>query len=164
MDAGCRQIVAALTARGETVAVAESLTAGLVCSALADVPGASMVLRGGVIAYAIALKSALLGVDRGVLEETGAVTAEVALAMARGVAERTGSGWGLATTGVAGPGPDDRGIPAGTVFIAVVPPHGPALVEHLTLTGDRGSVRAQTRDTILRRLCELLSAPTELPT
>ena len=72
MDAVCRQIVAALTARGETVAVAESLTAGLVCSALADVPGASVVFRGGVIAYATALKSALLGVDRGVLQETGA--------------------------------------------------------------------------------------------
>src|SRR4029077_19146959 len=85
-----------LIARGMTVAAAESLTGGLVTAALTTVPGASAVVRGGVVAYAADLKSALLGVDPGLLARVGTVHRDVALAMARGVRERLGASVGVA--------------------------------------------------------------------
>ena len=133
-------LVAALAARGWTAAVAESLTGGLVTSAVVDVPGASRVLRGGVVAYATPLKATLLGVDTDLLERSGPVHAEVAEQMARGVRERLGADVGLATTGVAGPGPQDV-HPAGEVHVAVVTPTG-VRVESLMLAGDRSQIRA----------------------
>ena len=105
-------LVAALTARGLTVAVAESLTGGGVTAAVVDVPGASRVLRGGVVAYATELKAALLGVDADLLARTGPVHPDVAAQMARGVRSRLDADLGLATTGVAGPG-RPGGAPAG---------------------------------------------------
>ncbi len=137
-DAG--SLVAALTARGETVSVAESLTGGLLASAFVDVPGASAVLRGGVVAYATDLKAELLGVDADLLRRAGAVDADVATAMAVGVRERLAATYGLATTGVAGPDPQD-GVPAGTVYVALA---GPRAVRGaaLTVPGDRSTVRA----------------------
>jgi PncC family amidohydrolase len=108
------RIVTALRAGGDTLAVAESLTGGLVTARVVDVPGASTVLRGGVVAYATDLKHALLGVDADLLAERGAVDPDVALAMARGVAGRLGSTWAVATTGVAGPDPQDgQALPLG---------------------------------------------------
>ena len=97
------QILAQLEASGRTVAVAESLTGGLVAAALTDIPGASAAFRGGVVTYATELKASLLGVDRGMLARHGAVYAPVAAAMAAGVRTRLGATYGLATTGVAGP-------------------------------------------------------------
>ena len=97
------QILARLRARGHTVAVAESLTGGLVAVALTDIPGASASFRGGVVTYATELKAALLGVDPVMLARHGAVYAPVAAAMAAGVRERLGATFGVATTGVAGP-------------------------------------------------------------
>ena len=143
-------LVAALRDAGLTLATAESLTGGLVAAGVVDVPGASAVLRGGVVAYATDLKHRLLGVDAGLLAERGAVDPDVAAAMARGVRERLSADVGVATTGVAGPDPQD-GHAAGTVFVAVsLPPvlaarHGGA--EHvvpLALTGDRAAIRAAT--------------------
>ncbi|MDO5626683.1 MAG: CinA family protein [Mobilicoccus sp.] len=107
--------------RGETLAVAESLTGGLVLAALTDVPGASDVVRGGVVAYATDLKASLLGVDTDLLADGGPVQVDVAWQMATGVARALGATWGLATTGVAGPGPAD-GHPAGTVCVGVHSP------------------------------------------
>jgi nicotinamide-nucleotide amidase len=101
--------------------VAESLTGGMLCSALIDVPGASAVVRGGVVSYATDLKHRLLGVDAGLLAANGPVDPDVATQMAHGVRERLGADWGVATTGVAGPDPQD-GIAAGTVYIAVAGP------------------------------------------
>lgn len=121
------RLVAGLTATGRTVAVAESLTGGAVTSALVDVPGASRCLRGGVVAYATDLKAALLGVPRELLARHGAVHPDVALAMARGVRERLGADYGIATTGVAGPDPQD-GRPPGTYFVAVQGPDGGEVV------------------------------------
>jgi len=132
--------VATLRARGETLAVAESLTGGALAAAVVDVPGASAVLRGGVVAYATDLKHALLGVDGDLLAAEGAVHPEVARQMADGVRERLGATWGLATTGVAGPDPQD-GVPPGTVYVAISGP-GAARVERLLLPGGRGEVRA----------------------
>lgn len=139
--------VAALRGVGATVATAESLTGGLVCATLVAVPGASDVVRGGVVAYAPVLKTELLGVDADLIATHGTVDATVAAQMATGVKDRLGATYGLATTGVAGPDPSE-GKPAGTVHIAVA---GPAGVETrlLSLSGDRASIRAGTVDALL---------------
>ena len=128
--------------RGVTLSVAESLTGGQVSSSLVEVPGASRVLVGTVVAYATRIKAQVLGVDAAHLERTGPVDREVALQMARGVRRLLGADLGLATTGVAGPGPAD-GHPPGTVHIAVVGPWGEGHRE-LHLTGDRSQVRRAT--------------------
>ena len=143
-------VVAALRDAGLTLATAESLTGGLVAARVVDVPGASAVLRGGVVAYATDLKHRLLGVDADLLAERGAVDPDVAAAMARGVRDRLSADVGVSTTGVAGPDPQD-GHEAGTVFVAVsLPPaladrHGGAeRVVPLRLTGGRDEIRTAT--------------------
>ena len=147
------RVVAACREAGLTVAVAESLTAGLVAARVADVPGASAVLRGGVVAYATDLKDRLLGVDPELLARVGAVHADVAVQMARGVAERLGADLGVATTGVAGPDPQDGRLP-GAVFVAVVGPAGWVRVRELQLSGDRPAVRRGAVDAALALLLE----------
>ncbi|WP_435191633.1 nicotinamide-nucleotide amidohydrolase family protein [Streptomyces sp. bgisy126] len=116
-------VLALLAERGQTLAVAESLTGGLLAAELTGVPGASASFRGSVTAYATALKHELLGVDAVLLAERGAVDPEVASQMAAGVRARLGADWGIATTGVAGPEPQD-GQPVGTVYVAVAGPGG----------------------------------------
>jgi PncC family amidohydrolase len=103
---------------GLTVATAESCTGGLLGAALTAVPGASRYLRGGIIAYADAVKVDLLGVDPEVLARLGAVSAEVAAAMARGAAAVLGADLGLAITGVAGPGAEGSSKPVGLIHVA----------------------------------------------
>lgn len=145
--------------RGWTLAVAESLTGGLVCAALVAVPGASLVLRGGVVAYATDLKSGLLDVDGALLHERGAVDPDVALAMARGVVRRLGADVGLATTGVAGPDPQD-GYPPGTVHVAAVTPAG-GRVRTLALEGGRAAIREASAGAVLELAIELLDESAE---
>jgi nicotinamide-nucleotide amidase len=149
-----RQIVELLTSRGQTVAVAESLTGGLVAAALTSVPGASVVVRGAVVAYATDLKAALLGVPADLLAQGGPVDAAVAAAMAAGVRERLGAHYGVSTTGVAGPGPAD-GKPQGTVFVAVDGPSG-ATGTGLRLAGGRQEVRDVTVRSALSLLVSAL--------
>ena len=136
-----------LEERGATLAVAESLTGGLVAAELTGVPGASRTFRGSVTAYATELKARLLGVDVALLAERGAVDPEVARAMAEGVRAALDADWGLATTGVAGPDPQD-GKPVGTVYVAVAGPKpgpaAPARAQELRLDGDRAAIRAAT--------------------
>lgn len=132
-------VVAALRAAGLTVATAESLTGGLVCGALTDVPGASAVVRGGVVAYATPVKASVLGVDPDLLARVGAVDADVAGQLAEGARRVLGADVGVATTGVAGPDPAD-GLPVGTVFVGVSGPWGTAVERH-ALTGDRHTIR-----------------------
>ena len=108
----------------ETLSVAESCTGGLVAKRLTDVPGASDVVAGGVVSYSNELKENLLGVPRGTLVEHGAVSAEVALAMAEGVKSRCGTDWGLGITGIAGPGGGTEEKPVGLVHWAVSGPCG----------------------------------------
>ena len=134
------QVVDIGATRGLTVAVAESLTGGAVCAAIVSVPGASRVLRGGVVSYATDVKAALLGVDPGLLARRGAVDPEVAVAMASGVRRVCGAAVAVATTGVAGPDGQDGRVP-GEVYVAVAGPAG-ADVEELRLPGDRCTVRA----------------------
>ena len=116
-------MVAALVAPGEHRATAESLTGGLVRAALTSVPGTSAVVRGAVVAYATDLKARLLGVDADLLAAGGAVQSEVARQMAPGSAACSAADVGLATTGVAGPDPQD-GHAGGTVFVAVAADQG----------------------------------------
>ena len=147
-------IVELLTARGQSVGVAESLTGGLVAAALTSIPGASVVVRGGIVAYATQLKAALLGVSADLLARRGPVDPEVAAAMAAGVRARLGASYGISTTGVAGPGPAD-GRPAGTVYVAVDGPSGSA-TRGLELPGDREDVRIETVRSVLSLLVTTL--------
>jgi nicotinamide-nucleotide amidase len=147
-----------LTERGTTVAVAESLTGGLVVAALVGVPGASKVVRGGVVAYMTDLKASLLGVDTELLGRVGAVDPDVARAMARGVGVRLGADYGLATTGVAGPDPQD-GHPVGEVWIALwTAATGQSNAVLLTLppTATRAEIRAAATDAALTLLTTTL--------
>ncbi|QGV78154.1 CinA family protein [Streptomyces ficellus] len=159
MKAAARAL-ALLAERDQTVAVAESLTGGLVAAELTSVPGASASFRGSVTAYATALKRDLLGVDADLLARRGAVDAAVALQMAAGVRTRLGAGWGLATTGVAGPEAQD-GQPVGTVFVAVCGPVGGPLeagkVAALRLNGDRAEIRRESVRSVLELLVGELS-------
>lgn len=151
---GARLLVARARGAGVTLAVAESLTAGQVSAAIADVPGASDVLRGGAVTYATETKHTLLGVDGELLARRGPVDEQVALQMAHGVARLLGADVGMATTGVAGPGPAD-GNPAGTVWIAVCG-LGVTRARRLVLSGTRPAVRAATTAHILALAAELL--------
>ena len=146
------RVLCRLVERGETLAVAESLTGGLVAAELTSVPGASRSFRGSVTAYATGLKRDLLGVDGALLAERGAVDPEVAGGMARGVRQALGADWGIATTGVAGPEPQD-GKPVGTVYVAVSGPRGVRKVARLRLNGDRADIRRES----VRSVLELLS-------
>jgi nicotinamide-nucleotide amidase len=148
------QIVGLLTRRRRTVAVAESLTGGLLGAAITTVPGASSVFRGGVIAYATDVKAALLGVSAALLAERGAVDPDVAGAMAAGVRERLGAAIGAATTGVAGPDAAD-GKPPGTVHIAVSTAGG-TVVQTLALSGGRDEIRRDTVERSLRLMWSVL--------
>ncbi|RFA15697.1 damage-inducible protein CinA [Subtercola boreus] len=138
-------MIADLHQRGETVAVAESLTGGLLVAELIRPAGASNVVYGGIVAYNTAVKASLLGVDGDLLRQQGPVHPEVAEQMAEGVrhaltVDGSPASIGLSTTGVAGPGPGG-GHPAGTVFIGIsVDGHTQSVA--LELDGDRDAVRA----------------------
>jgi nicotinamide-nucleotide amidase len=156
-------LVATLRERGLTLAVAESLTGGLIMARLTEVPGVSDVLRGGVVTYATDTKASLLGVDADLLTLRGPVDPDVALAMAHGVRALMAADIGLATTGVAGPD-TQAGHPVGQVFVAVVGPEG-ADVEELALQPDLGSADSErVRTEIRQRAVEqaLLLASTRL--
>ncbi len=156
-DAAAR-VVAALTAAGRTVAVAESLTGGAVVEALVTVPGASVCLRGGVVAYATDLKASLLDVPTSLLDAVGPVHPDVALAMARGVRLRLGADVGVATTGVAGPDPQGGRLP-GTFHVAVVT-EGTEAVRSVSVGPlGRTAVREAARDAALALLADEAGTP-----
>jgi nicotinamide-nucleotide amidase len=149
------RIVALLATSERSVAVAESLTGGLLGAGLTAVPGASAVFRGGVIAYATDVKAALLGVPAELLAAHGAVHPEVAAAMADGARARLGADVGAATTGVAGPDPAE-GKPPGTVHIAVSAP-GRRETRTLALFGGRERIRQDTVEQCLSLLWAVLA-------
>ncbi|HEU4808043.1 MAG TPA: nicotinamide-nucleotide amidohydrolase family protein [Homoserinimonas sp.] len=145
MSAGS-ELVQLLIERRLTIAVAESLTGGLLVAELINTPGASAAVLGGVVAYNTELKKTLLGVDSAVLNVHGAVHPDVAMQMAAHVREVLAVGGvaadvGVSTTGVAGPELQD-GHPAGTVFVGVSIT-GDVRVLPLMLEGDRESIRRQ---------------------
>ncbi|PTH83698.1 damage-inducible protein CinA [Streptomyces sp. A244] len=164
MSSTATDVVRLLTVKGETLAVAESLTGGLVAADLTSVPGASKVFRGSVTAYATDLKHHLLGVDAALLAARGAVDAQVAAEMAAGVRKALGTDWGIATTGVAGPEPQD-GQAVGTVFVAVDGPAradsgsaGGGKVEALRLNGHRAEIRRESVRSVLALLLKELAS------
>jgi nicotinamide-nucleotide amidase len=144
---------------GWTIAVAESLTGGLLCAEIVGVPGASAHLRGGVVSYATDLKQRLLGVDGAILDLDGPVQPKVARQMADGVRDALATGdrradVGVSTTGIAGPTSPD-GQPVGTVYVGVSTPLG-TRVELLQLTGTREQIRAETVRRAIRLVLEAL--------
>ncbi|QNE37462.1 nicotinamide-nucleotide amidohydrolase family protein [Leifsonia shinshuensis] len=148
-------MVRTLIDRGQTIAVAESLTGGGLTAELTRVPGASAVVLGAAVVYATELKHTLLGVDAGLLEREGPVDPEVARQLAAGVRERLAvagrpADLGVSTTGVAGPDPQG-GRAVGTVYVGVASAAGVRSVE-LRLAGDRQSIRAQTVSRAVREL------------
>jgi nicotinamide-nucleotide amidase len=143
-------LIAALAGRGETVATAESLTAGLVCATLTEVPGSSAVVRGGLIVYATDLKARLAGVDPALLADHGAVHPEVAAQLAAGARDRCDADWGLGLTGVAGPGAQD-GVEPGVVYVGLAG-SGKRTIRTHRFEGDRRAVRTMA----VRSALELL--------
>jgi PncC family amidohydrolase len=138
------KVLLKLKGRAETVATAESLTGGLLGGLLTELPGSSDSYVGGVISYATRLKATLAGVDPATLDRVGPVAEQTAAEMANGVCRRCQADWGLATTGVAGPDPQD-GHPVGEVYVAVAhPASGLLRVDALSLTGDRATIRTNT--------------------
>ena len=149
-----REISEYLWRSNQTVSTAESCTAGKISAAIAALPGASTYFRGGIVAYANDLKALLLGVPTALLEEKGAVSEEVARAMAEGAIEHLQTHYGIAVTGYAGPsgGPE---APVGTIFVAV----GTAeRIEVRELKGDDGREENVARATLtaLQMLLERL--------
>ncbi|WP_345717314.1 CinA family protein [Angustibacter luteus] len=156
-DPEAARLVSLLTAARLTVATAESLTGGLLAGAVTAVPGASQVFRGGVVAYATDLKHDQLGVDADLLAGVGAVHPRVAAAMADGARRRLGADLGLATTGVAGPDPQD-GHPPGVVWVGLADARGSWAVDATTDgAAGRAGVRAATVRAALAAAVRLLT-------
>lgn len=147
------RVLDALERRSATVAVAESLTGGLVGATLTAVPGASATFRGGVIAYATDVKAEVLGVDADLLAREGAVHPDVAGQLAGGVRELLAATYGLALTGVAGPDPQDD-KPPGTLFVAVAGPAGVRVESPQVPASGRAAIREQATAAGLRLLLD----------
>jgi len=157
------ELVQFLAAKKLKLAIAESLTGGMLCSELVSVPGASEVVIGAVVAYQSVLKSSALGVNPDLLASKGAVDPEVATQMAEGIRSRfslqaltpTDHVLGVSTTGVAGPDEQD-GQPVGTVYLAVSGAKGPKVWAHV-FTGDRQQIREQTVSAAIGHIREYLA-------
>lgn len=154
-----RAVSEALRSRALTVAVAESCTGGLLGAVLTALPGASDYMRGGVIAYADAVKADLLGVSRHELAEHGAVSEPVALAMAHGVRQRCHAAIGLSVTGIAGPDGGSEQKRVGLIYVGVVLP---PLARVVRLEGDAGR-EANRAEAVLAALRLCLEAASEPP-
>jgi nicotinamide-nucleotide amidase len=152
--AHAKSIIEILKSRGETVSVAESLTGGGLGHALTQVPGASAVFIGGVVAYTSDVKVNVLGVKQSTIDQHTVVSEEVAIEMAQGAREKLGSTWAIATTGIAGPG-DYMGIREGTVWIAICGPICQTL--HLTLDSGRDGVRQGAISSAMGTFARILS-------
>ena len=147
-------VVDLLTARGETLAVAESCTGGIIAHRVTNVPGSSAVFMQGFVTYANDAKTRALAVPAALIREHGAVSAEVAAAMAEGARAAAGTDHALATTGIAGPAGGSAAKPVGTVFIALATKLGPTTVERHRYQHERETFKnltAQTALDLLRR-------------
>ena len=143
-----------LSAKGISLAVAESCTGGLIAHRVTNVPGSSRYFVLGVVAYSNEPKVRLLGVDPRLIEQHGAVSREVAIAMARGVSNVAGSDIGVGVTGIAGPEGGTPEKPVGLVFIAAVR-HNREKVERHVFSGTRAAIKRQCSDTALRLITDL---------
>lgn len=150
------EAVTGAISRGLTVATAESLTAGMVAAMLADTPGASGMLQGGVVSYQNSVKADVLGVPRELLDTVGAVDGKVAEAMAEGARRICGADIGVATTGVAGPEPHG-GKDVGSVYIGVATADGSTSFGY-SFEGNRPEIRGQACAAALERLLGALAS------
>jgi len=152
------EVVGALLAsRGLTIAAAESCTGGLLMSRLTDVPGSSRYVRAGVVVYANEDKTAMLGVPAQLIQDHGAVSEPVAVAMAEGIRARTGVDVAIGITGIAGPGGGTETKPVGTVVIAVLVPEQPAYVRTFSFIGPRTMVKFQATQAAMDRVRRMLT-------
>lgn len=149
-------VVRLLAERGETLATVESLTGGLLASTIVEIAGVSAVYRGGMVVYATELKGVLAGVPAALLAARGPVDPDVARALAEGGRRRCAADWAIATTGVAGPEPQD-GHPVGEVYVATAGPGG-ARVRRLELGTGREAIRTAAVTEALRLLTDELYA------
>ncbi|ONM47789.1 CinA family protein [Nocardia donostiensis] len=152
-------LVGALTTAEQTVATAESLTAGLLTATIAGIPGASLVLRGGLVVYATDLKNTLAGVSADLLAVEGPVAAGTAEQLAVGARTRCGADWGIGLTGVAGPDPQGGHSP-GTVFLGLAG-SGHTEVMRLKLAGDRWNIRFGATQVAVQELLRCVRAAAE---
>lgn len=151
-------IIGLAVAKGVTLGCAESLTGGLVASALVAVPGASAVFKGSIVAYDLMVKNDLLGVSAALLAEKGAVNADVAIAMAEGAQGALGVDLAVATTGVAGPDPDPvSGAKPGLFFVALAGGELGTMVREVQVEGDRADIRSAARRAALLALYDALA-------
>jgi nicotinamide-nucleotide amidase len=153
--AAAQSIIEILTSRGQTLAVAESLTGGGLGFALTQVPGASAVFLGGIISYTTDVKVRELGVGQSAIDKYKVVSEEVAIEMAEGAKNKFATTWAISTTGVAGPG-DYQGVREGTVWIAIRGPINQSLT--LTLDGGRDGVRQGAISSAIGTFARILSA------
>ncbi|HEY7855898.1 MAG TPA: competence/damage-inducible protein A [Terriglobales bacterium] len=142
----------ALRRRRQTLALAESCTAGMVAEALTRAPGSSEFFLGGVVCYADEVKRGLLGVAPETLAEHGAVSAACACELALGARQRCAADWAIAVTGIAGPGGATATKPVGTVFIALAAPDGRVMAVRHQLAGDRDRIRRWSTHLALNQL------------
>ena len=156
--AHAKSIIESLKSRGETVSVAESLTGGGLGHALTQIPGASDVFVGGIIAYTSNVKVNFLGVKQTTIDEHTVVSEEVAVEMAQGAINRLGSTWAISTTGIAGPG-DYMGIREGTVWISICGPICQTV--QLTLDSGRDGVRQGAISSAIGTFARILSYRTD---
>ena len=135
------QVAEILLARGQTVSVAEACTNGLLGYTLGTIPGASRFFPGGVVAYTGGLKEKILGVPDELYETAGSVSREMAVAMARGALELTGTDYALSTTGVTGPAAGRSGLPIGTFWIGLAVKDGADAAIEIRVGGDRDATK-----------------------
>jgi nicotinamide-nucleotide amidase len=150
-------VVRLLTERGATVAVAESCTGGLLANRFTNVPGASAVFLEGNVTYSNAAKTRTLGVPVELLNSVGAVSKEVAQAMAEGARARAGATYALSTTGIAGPDGGTPEKPVGTVFVGLASADGPSQVEKLFFPTDRATFKQMVSEAALDMLRKVIS-------
>jgi nicotinamide-nucleotide amidase len=148
-----KEIIRTLSQADESLATAESITAGGISSALTSIEGSSQIFLGAIVAYQNHIKEEVLGIDKSVIASHTVYSQEVAVAMAQAVRLKFGSTWAIATTGVAGPGPSD-GVPSGTVWVAIDGPVTQTL--ELSLAGGRESVRNATVATAIGSFTRIL--------
>lgn len=151
------EAVSLAIAKGVTVGTAESLTAGLIAATLANVPGASAMLMGGIISYDPRVKHRLLQVSQDVIDGVGVVSEPCARQMAQGALVALAVDIALSATGLAGPGGGSEQTPVGTVFIGCASARGTVVREH-RFTGDRQAVREQAVQSALQLLLDTLQA------
>ncbi len=152
-----RMVAQLLTKKNKTVATAESCTGGLIADRLTDIPGSSTYFMGGIVAYNNTIKIEHLGVDKELIDNKGAVSQEVAVAMARGICKLFKTDLGLAVTGIAGPGGGSREKPVGTVYFSISEKDKILESGRFNLEGSRRDIKQQVSEKILNHLIKQLN-------